>query len=293
MQRRRFLTITACAALAGLPARADTMPGDVVQWRGVALGARTTITLGRDDPALMRAVRAEIDRLERIFTLYHPDSALMRLNRGELDAAPPELVECLMLAGRVHDATAGLFDPTVQPLWQAIAQGGDPATAPVGWDGVTITTSRITLRPGMALTLNGIAQGFIADRVAALIRAAGLNNVLIDTGEMVALGPAPNGQPWPIRWPSGGGTGLAGAALASSSPSGMMLPTAHGPVSHILNPLTRTPSPHKWAQISVTAPSAAVADALSTAFCLMPDRRQMDAACDPFRDTRVILTRIA
>lgn len=289
MKRRRFLTISAGLLLAGtLPAAAQPY----AQWQGQALGARATITLGRDDPALMAAIRAEIARLEGVFSLYLPDSALVRLNRdGRLVAPPPELVDCLALAGRVHEATGGLFDPTVQPLWRAYAAAGgapDPAhlaALPTGWDGVSAGPAEINLRPGMALTLNGIAQGYIADKVAALIRARGYDNVMVDTGELQAVGRAPDGAPWPVTLQGGGHTQLADRALASSSPTGTRF--APGGPGHILDPLTRRPAPAHWGLVSVSARSAAVADALSTAFCLVREPAKMQAACERFRDTRV------
>ncbi|MDO5630308.1 MAG: FAD:protein FMN transferase [Paracoccus sp. (in: a-proteobacteria)] len=295
MKRRRFLTISAGMLLvSGLPAVAAPR---YAQWRGQALGARATITLDRHDPALFAAIRAEIERLEAVFSLYRPDSALVRLNKaGRLDAPPPELVECLTLAGRAHRATGGLFDPTVQPLWLAYAdaQGApDPAqlaALPMGWDGVSVDAAVITLRRGMALTLNGIAQGFIADQVAALIRARGYDHVMVDTGELSAVGTASDGGPWPVSFDGGGRTQLADRALASSSPLGM---TLGGGAGHILNPQTRQPASPHWRLVSVSSPSAAVADALSTAFCLMQDAVTMVSVCEQFRDTRVEALRIA
>lgn len=38
-----------------------------------------------------------------------------------------------------------------------------------GWSGVTVAAKAPRLRPGMALTLNGIAQAYVADRVAAMV----------------------------------------------------------------------------------------------------------------------------
>jgi thiamine biosynthesis lipoprotein len=68
--------------------------------------------------------------------------------------------------------------------------------------------------------------------------------------------------------------------LATSSPRGTIT-GANAP--HIINPNGTAPL---WQTISVSAPSAAIADALSTAFCLM-DRTAIDAALDHFPNTRV------
>ncbi|MBP6678360.1 MAG: FAD:protein FMN transferase [Paracoccus sp.] len=296
MKRRRFLTITAgllAASASGISA------APMQEWRGIALGASARIALAHPDaPRLIEAARAEIARLERVFSLYRTDSELMRLNAaGRLDAPSLDLVTCLALCDRMHGATLGAFDPTVQPLWDMYAQAatenrpaGDDeiaaALARTGWDGVAIDSARIGLRPGMALTLNGIAQGFIADRVADLLRGRGVENVLIDTGEIAAIGHDPQGGAWPVTIRDGKELRLQDRALATSAPLGTVLDAA-GTIGHILDPVSGRPAGSQWRQITVSARQAAVADALSTAACLMPDRAAIDAACKAAGDARL------
>ncbi len=272
--RRRFLAISACAAIvpgAGVTATAS--------WRGVALGAAASITLGGMGRArageTFTAVEAELDRLQDIFSLYRASSALVRLNRdGYLDAPPPDLLEVLNLCYALNRATNGAFDPTIQPLWRARAEIRDPeavamARRLVGWDGVDITEHRIAFaRPGMAITLNGVAQGFITDRIAALLRARGFGNVLIDMGEIAALG-RNDGTPWSARVDMPDGRvarrlTLTDRCLAVSAPLGT-LPGSHG---HIIEPRSDTPhAAHRL--VAVSANRAAVADGLSTGCCLL------------------------
>ena len=233
LNRRRFLTIAAgLAALGPVTARAE-----LHEWRGIALGARARILIDHPQAArLSAAAAAEIARLKGVFSLYRPDSALARLNRdGRLDNPPFELLDCLSLCGRVHQASGGRFDPTIQPLWQAHAeawaQGRAPdparlaqARARTGWAAVSVQTGAIRLaRPGMALTLNGVAQGVIADRVADLLRAEGLADVLVDTGEIAARGHTPDGQGWPVTLTGGQRLTLSGRAVATSAPRGRRL----------------------------------------------------------------------
>lgn len=290
--RRRFLAITAAAALAPRGARAVPLS----HWQGHALGARATLALAHPDAeAIAARAFAEIARLEDIFSLYRAQSALSRLNAGGRLAAPPfELLECLSLAGAVHDATGGAFDPSVQPLWAAHAEahattGAPPgpealaaARARLGWSHVSLSPAGIAFaRPGMALTLNGIAQGFIADRVARLLAAEGLTEVLIDTGEIIA----PGRGGWPVRIADGPEVTLRAQALATSAPGGTSFDAA-GREGHILDPRSGLPAAAGWRQVSVTAPSAALADALSTGFCLM-ERAAMPAALARFPGTRL------
>jgi thiamine biosynthesis lipoprotein len=290
LSRRRFIAIS--AGLVPALAQAGTHAPHVET--GTALGATVTLRLEHPDAARLAALAMdEIRRLEGIFTLYRPDSALVRLNRdGRLDAPPFELLDCLSLAGAVCAASGGRFDPTVQPLWQAEAQAlarGTPlskaeraaAGAAVGWDGVRLGSDAITLRRGAALTLNGIAQGYVADRIAALLAGHGLTRALIDTGEMVAL---PEGH-WPVRLPDRDMT-LRARALATSAPLGMTF-GGDGVTSHIIDPATARPVRPVWAHVSVSAPRAAVADALSTAACLTADRGAILDLCGRFAGARL------
>lgn len=260
MRRRRLLQIVAAAVLAPAAARSDETR--------IALGAEARMTLHGPPEVTSRArlrAWAEMARIERIFSLHDPASALSRLNAAEhLDAPPPELVEVLTLAGRLHEATGGRFDPTIQPLWLAHAKGGDlaAARAVLGWDGVAISPDAITLRPGQALTLNGIAQGYATDRVTQVLAAEGLHHALVEIGEFRALsGPFRLG----VEDPEFGRLGqltLSDGACATSSPAAMVLPDGSG---HILDPAGRAPV---WSSVTVAAPTAALADGLSTALCL-------------------------
>jgi len=290
ISRRRFLSISAAAGgLGSVPLAALATPAKhpLQSWTGVAMGAAASITLSHPnaDDILDRA-RSELERLENIFSLYRPHSALSRLNTtGRVDTPPFELLECLGLCGLIHQASNGLFDPTIQPIWQLYAEsyanGHAPAPALIkqvqnqtGWHRVSITSNQISFtQPGMAITLNGIAQGYIADRVATLLRGAGLTNVLINTGEFSAIGGHPDDKPWAVAINTGSqikkdAVMLRDNALATSLPNGTFF-DQDGLIGHILNPRTGFPAKSRRDSISVTAPKAALADGLTTAMCLM------------------------
>ncbi|WP_340108639.1 FAD:protein FMN transferase [Pikeienuella sp. HZG-20] len=287
LPRRRFLTIT--AAFAALPAMAHAS-APVAEWRGAALGAGASLRLVGVDRREARgdfaAVEAELSRLEDIFSLYRAGSALSVLNRdGRLPAPPPEMLELLSLAGAIHASTNGAFDPTIQPLWALYAEtpGHAPdramltaARARTGWSDVRIEPTEIAFaHPRMAMTLNGIAQGYITDRVAALLRGRGFSDVLVDMGEIAGLGRRADGGAWQVGVAAPDGrvirrTTLKDRALATSSPMGTRIGD-DGDVGHILDP--RHGAPHALRDIvSVSADRAALADALSTAFCIMDDK---------------------
>ena len=293
--RRRFLAISAAAA--AFPRTSKAEP--VYTWQGVALGARATLRLAHPDAkAISARVASEISRLEDIFSLYRPNSSLMQLNSaGRLESPPFELLECLTLAGAVYRASTERFDPTIQPLWACYADASAKGLLPeadelnlarsrVGWDRVRISSSAIVLQPNMALTLNGIAQGYIADRVADMLTTEGLTNVLIDTGEFRALGTHPDGRAWPVRLAAGGEVPLVARALATSAPLGTTFDES-AQVGHILDPRTGQPARRTWQEITVSAGSAALADALSTAACLIETREAIDTFVAQFQAARV------
>jgi thiamine biosynthesis lipoprotein len=257
------------------------------RWSGQAMGAHASMVvngLDRDKfDRLSAVVSAEIDRLENIFSLYRLDSDLKRLNEaGRLDDPSFEFVELLSIAGSIHRVTDGAFDPTIQPLWDLHARsGGKPPRGAIaalrsriGWHKVDFDNREIAFAsPGMALTLNGIAQGYVTDRIARLLRQHGLNDVLVSIGEIAARGTRAPGQAWRIGISeTADGTpeetvSLKDQAIATSAPSGTVFDAA-GTIGHILDPRSGKPTA-RWRRISVINPSAAVADGLSTAFCIM------------------------
>lgn len=284
LSRRRFLALSASAL--ALPAAAPFRH----RWQGTALGADVALTVQGGTAAAARAFFAESMRslrgIERQFSLFR-GSDLRRLNAlGQLPHPSADMLALLDLAGRTHDATGGAFDPTVQPLWQARRLGQDEqaAAALVGWRNVLVGPAEIRLaRPGMALTLNGIAQGFAADRLAEVAARHGLDQVLIDAGEVRALGAAP----WTARVEAPDGAvvrelTLRDRALATSAAYGTRIGPA-GDRAHIIGPAGEAP---RWSLVSISADSAALADALSTAAVLMT-RPAIDAAVAAFPGARI------
>jgi thiamine biosynthesis lipoprotein len=264
LSRRRFLLIAASLPLAGGARGAGR-----VEWRGDALGGEARIILDgpRDATASALAdVAAEIDRLESLFSLHRPEAQLARLNRtGFLDAPARDLVDTLLRAEHWHTRTEGAFDPAIQPTWSARARGlpvpvSRPAARPA------LGPGRIFLAPGSALTLNGIAQGTISDRVADLLARRGFDAPVIDTGELRL----PGAHRRRVTLPHAGlALSLAGCALATSEPDALRFATGG---HHLLDPRSGR-APDTWRSVTVIAPRAEDADALSTAFAVSDPAR--------------------
>jgi thiamine biosynthesis lipoprotein len=303
--RRRFLKIVAAASASTLiPAiRGHTSAAaEGHSWSGEALGADASITLAGldDEPArrLLEACRAEIQRLETIFSLYRQDSEISRLNaRGSLADPARELVNLLDVCADLFRLSGGAFDPTIQPLWQLYAETYGHALSPgapdagevarrrqlIGFDAVSWDARAVRFgRPGAAITLNGIAQGAITDRVTAILRAGGAVHALVNVGEYSAIGAHPAGRSWRVgiqdpRAPDGIAEvmELTDQAVATSGAYGGRF--GESGYHHIVDPRTGT-SPQRYLSVSVRHPSATLADGLSTAFSFMQEIEIASAA---------------
>lgn len=269
------------------------------------------------DAALEAAVKALRD-VETEMSLFNPDSTVSRLNAtGVLHKPSAHLRSVLSLSAQVSRRSAGAFDVSMQPLWKVWAEAQAAQQLPakravmqaqkrVNWQAVEVTPDAVRLNlKGMGVSLNGIAQGYAADVVKAVLQAHGIAHAQIDAGETALLGQAPGGKPWtlavedvalthktmqvqPHRSASSEQLHLAkkdallnqpvvqmdGRAIATSSDAHTAFSADHRH-HHILNPHTGY-SPAHWASVSVLAPSCVLADALTKVF-FMQSPQQLHA----------------
>jgi thiamine biosynthesis lipoprotein len=302
MKRRSFLQLGLGAGLAlaagstlaaNANANAGAGAGDPgaaagLQWSSRtlnAMGTAMTLQLAHADAThatrALDAAIADIRHIEDQMSLFRPDSALCELNRtGRLDHPHPDLLEILTIAQQVARRSNGAFDVTVQPLWQtfeaARQQGRLPTRAEVlaarqlvGWRGLQLAADSVRLaRPGMGITLNGIAQGYAADKVKARLHSMGIAHALIDAGEWASLGKPAHAGDWTlgVASPRGAhallaGIALQGRCLATSADDQCTFSPDHAN-HHIFDPHTGY-SPRELSCVSVLAPSCVMADALT------------------------------
>ncbi|MES2075119.1 MAG: FAD:protein FMN transferase [Pseudomonadota bacterium] len=290
MRRRSFICagVGAMAAVATIAVRSGMR-----RHSGAALGFGTTIsvTLMHDDArqaelAIEDALSAA-QSVDRLMSIYNPASQVYQLNRDGVLARPhPHLLAVLAQARELSRLSDGAFDVTVQPLWQtfnaAAQQSALPsdqqrlsAQARVDWRRLEFDSRQARLRgAGMAITLNGLAQGYAADLALAALQARGVRHALIDAGEFVARGRRRGAEPWTlgVRDPreadalaatlyiDGCGVATSGDYEAAFTPD-----FAH---HHIFDPALGD-SPTELASVTVLAPNGMLADGLSTAFMVM------------------------
>lgn len=261
-----------------------------------AMGTR--VSLMAIDPSRRRAeealgrAREEMVRVVALLNRFDEDSAVTSLNRdGVLRDAPAELLDVLRVARSVQQPSGGAFDVTVQPVIDLLRQrraaglDGTPpaavlldAVSRTGADDLVLEGRDVTLRrPGMGITLDGIAKGYVVDRMATVLEESGAESYLIDGGGDVRSSGLRDGrQPWrvAVRDPDqearpAAVIELSGGAVATSG--GYELAYSDDESCHHIVDAETGRSPNACRSVTVRARSAVEADALATAaFVLGP-----------------------
>lgn len=279
--------------------------GDLLRARRAAMGTFFDVRLPVGTPGaldLANAVLDEIDRLEDQLTVYRETSELSRVNAlapfAEV-AVDDELFDLLDRARRIHEETGGAYDvtagalsvawgffrgpkrvPAAEELAEARARTGqrlvrlDPVGKTVRFD-----------RAGVLINLGSIGKGYALDRAAESIAAfpwptpallhGGQSSIYAlgsppwDFGgrwEIVLRNPFDAARPLGVFRLRNRGMGTSGASFQQFEAGGRVY-------GHILDPRTGEPPASGPASVSVLAPTAAEADALSTAFYLLGPER--------------------
>jgi thiamine biosynthesis lipoprotein len=257
----------------------------------LAFGTTISLKVLHEDAATaqraMQAALGAVRDVDRLMSLYRPDSEISRLNRdGHLDQPDARVLAVLQHAQLLSQQTRGAFDVTVQPMWDAAVSGRDTQAelGRIGWRKLRVDTTRLALQaPGMAITLNGLAQGYGVDVALAALRQHGITEALLDTGEFASLGRRDDGQPWTlaVRDPR-----KADAYACVLAADGRCLATSGDYETrfsddfsrhHIVDPATGD-SPRELASVSVLAPTGMQADGLSTAMMVLGLQASLDLA---------------
>ena len=180
--------------------------------------------------AAWESVRAELHRVDRVFSTFRADSVVSRLRRGGTHVVADDVAEVIDRCLEARAITLGAFDP-----WAA--EGGfDPS---------------------------GLVKGWAADRCAKILRQHGFREFSIDAaGDLVCRGRlADDGWPIGIAHPD---DPLAVLAVATILDEAIATSGTSQRGEHIVDPRTGGPA-HGARQATVIGPDAAIADALATA----------------------------
>lgn len=297
---------SAAEGIASAFPQAVRSPPEKVDYQAVAMGtnvhfvAYTNDRVDADDlrRALMAAL-AEMKRLEARLSEWQADSDI-----GKLNASPdhwfqvgPDAFEVIKRGVEEGRASAGAFDITFQAMSQVWKFGSAAEATPkvpskteverrrqfVDYRKVELdpSTESVRLPSGTQIGLGGIAKGYIVDRAAAVLRAAGLTTFLVQAGgDLYGAGRKPDGSPWVsgIQDPRAA-TGMFFAAIeltdhafSTAGDYARSYIVGERRYHHIIDPHTGYPATRSRS-VTVWAEDATTADAVDDAvFVLGPER---------------------
>ena len=250
----------------------------------------------RSQEALEAAV-SELQHLDALLDRNEPESDLSRLNAAAGSGQPVSLDgETIKVLRQALDCAAqsnGAFDCTIAPVMDVWGFGGSGDYRVPSAEELTALlplvdstqllldesahTAQLT-QTGMEADLGGIAKGYAADRLTALMADYGIESALFDLGSstIAAVGERPSGGPWRVglRDPKDAQQRLGVLSLQDES-----LSTSGGyernftqdgvTYHHILDPQTGYPAETGLLSVTVVGENAALADAWSTALFVL------------------------
>ncbi|MGQ0734104.1 MAG: FAD:protein FMN transferase [Acidobacteriota bacterium] len=313
----RTLTWT-LICLAALAACRDTRARPhTITLGGPTMGAAWSVQIVTGPEGLSNQARASVDaairdqlaRITALMSTWNPESELSRFNRStSLDPFPlaPETFDVFQWAVDLSEQTGGAFDVTVAPLVEAWGfgppdDGGGPGASSLAPADTTLARLREATgvrhlhldktrrtvqkrRPDVRCDFSGLAPGYAADRIAALLSAHGIANALVDVGgELVARGTNESGAPWQVAIEDPGVEGgvlqrvvaLSGDAMATSGDYRNYREVNGRRLAHIVDPATGRPIEHRLASATVIDTLGVRADALATALMVLGPERGM------------------
>jgi thiamine biosynthesis lipoprotein len=266
-----------------LETRAMACPWSVI----LEPGAPERVSIASDALNLVHEIEAEL-------SVYREETTVSRINRLAADGPQTldaELWQLLARCVELWRETEGAFDVAVRALillWQRCrAAGRIPGDEELqvtreitGSQHLLLDAAASTIafdRNGVGLDLGAIGKGYAVDRAAAQLTAAGVTDFVVHGGFSSVLARGDHGGQggWPIGLKNPLFTDdryatllLSNRALATSGSNIQYFRYQGRRYGHLLDPRSGWPA-DALLSVSVLAPSAADADALSTAFYVM------------------------
>ena len=226
-----------------------------------------------------------------VLTRFDPASPVARLNReGHLDQLPSELRDVLQRSLAISAVTEGDFDISVLPVLRYFESMRQPAVLDarareqiaqrdqlINYRGIVLDAQGVRFsQSGMAVTLDGLAKGYVIDQGIAALRASGIEHALVDAGGDVR---AISGNDFQHQWHVGivdpgnisqiaSVVTLRNAALGTSGNYRVFF-SSDKKLFHVINPHTGY-SPLNYSSVTVMAETSVDADAMSVAAASMP-----------------------
>lgn len=253
-----------------------------------------TITIYHTSGAPLEAAQRLCGRYEALFSRFQPGSDLWRINHalGAPVEVEEETAELIARAIPYTEATGGVFDITVgtlTSLWDFSGEKSPPeeaylqqAAGLVDSSGIRLEGRTVRVPAGVQLDLGGVAKGYIADKLAELLRAEGVRSGMINLGgNILLIGRKPDGSPWKVGLQRPREDSCEWAATVEVEDVSVVTSGIYergydkngARLHHVLNTKTGRPVESDLAAVSVICESSTDADAYSTAFLCMGSER--------------------
>ena len=281
------------AACAGDPPAASSGESVLVERARQSMGSEVRVSAWTTDER--RAISAfeqvfdEFDRLDRLLSVWHPGSDVSRINTAagrERVRVERETLDVLRVAQQISEWTGGKFDVTfgaLSGLWKfdhdqdnRIPPASDVhARLPlIDYKGLELDAGSETVflrKAGMRVHLGGIGKGYAVDRAAAILRAQGLSDFLIQAGGDLYAGGRRGYRPWRtgVRDPRGpvnqvfAAMDLHDETFSTSGDYERFFMKDGRRYHHILDPDEGAPA-RGCRSVTIVAKQAVLADGLST-----------------------------
>lgn len=223
---------------------------------------------------------------------FDESSDIGRINgaKGRPTRVSPHTIVLLTAGIGISEQSGGAFNLCIGPLtrlWDFKSatpripnrEEVDIARGLCDWHAVHIEDDTVTLPEGMDIDVGGIAKGYITDQVAAFLRAEGVEHALLNFGgNIVAIGPRPDGEPWRIGLQTPGGEiGRAHWGVVSIQDESIVTSATYARhfeidgehYHHILDPRTGYPVKNKLHAVTARGKESLFADGVSTACFVM------------------------
>jgi len=273
-----------------------------VRLAGATMGTSYSITLVTDKPfsdtdSLQRDVDEALRQLNQQMSTYIDDSEINTLKAspvGQWVSVSKPVAEVLGMSLLVSDWSQGAFDVTLRPLidlWGFGPRQTDDQIPEqseinrilqeVGYQHIQLDEEnlRVLRTAAVDMDFSAVAKGYGVDVIASLLELNGLNNYLVEIGGEIRLkGHNPKRQNWrvAVERPQAGlaqrvykAIPLTDMAIATSGDYRNFFERNGQRYSHTIDPRTGKPIVHNLVSVTVIHSSAAMADALATAFNVM------------------------
>jgi thiamine biosynthesis lipoprotein len=281
-----------------------------VEFSGKTMGTTYHITavagLFISTKNLKDQIDMRLDEINKSMSTFRKDSEISRFNAhqnvGEKFKISEDFYNVMIVAKMIYEETGGAWDGTVKPLvdlW-GFGKSENRHTIPeksriaallsnIGFNNIEIFAGHYLAKKNTTITLDlaSIAKGYGVDQVAALIRANGIHNFLVEIGgEVFAAGFRKDGKEWRIgiNKPQKNAPidqvykvlNLQDKGFATSGDYRNYFEVNQKRFSHVIDPRNGYPVDNGVVSVSIIANTCTFADGLATAVMVLGHKKGID-----------------